>query len=129
MNAKDKSGLSREGSGRVAINKDAKIRLVHCYTLESNYHNGRRVNHIAPRQHKGSGAIEPENPITDITSKVYMPPGSLPGSGPQPPPFTVEILEDVGHALCASILDLIEENPLSRVPLSSFKNIHVSLFI
>jgi cytosolic carboxypeptidase protein 5 len=55
MNAKDKNGLSREGSGRVAINKDAKIRLIHCYTLESNYHNGRRVNHLAPRTNKATG--------------------------------------------------------------------------
>lgn len=55
MNAKDKNGLSREGSGRVAINKDAKIRLIHCYTLESNYHNGRRVNHLAPRTNKVTG--------------------------------------------------------------------------
>ena len=55
MNAKDKNGLSREGSGRVSINKDAQIRLVHCYTLESNYHNGRRVNHLAPRTNKSNG--------------------------------------------------------------------------
>jgi hypothetical protein len=126
MNAKDKSGQSREGSGRVAINKDAKIKLVHCYTLESNYHNGRRVNHLAPRLNKASGALEPDGIVTDVTSKVYMPPGSVPGQGPTPPPFTVEILEDVGHALCASILDLIEENPSSRIPLSQYKNIHVS---
>ena len=58
MNAKDKNGLSREGSGRVAINKDANIRLVHCYTLESNYHNGRRVNNLTPRVNKSTGLIE-----------------------------------------------------------------------
>ena len=57
-NAKDKNGLSREGSGRVAINKDANIRLVHCYTLESNYHNGRRVNTLAPKVNKATGLIE-----------------------------------------------------------------------
>lgn len=125
MNAKDKNGQSREGSGRVAINKDAKIRLVHCYTLESNYHNGRRVNHIAPRMNKITGQIEPETPVTDITSKIYQPPGSIPNTGPTPPPFSVEILEDVGHALCAAILDIIEENPITRIPLSSFKNIQV----
>ena len=42
MNIKDKNGLSREGSGRVAIYKDTN--LIHCYTLECNYHNGRRIN-------------------------------------------------------------------------------------
>ena len=71
MNAKDKNGLSREGSGRVAINKDAKIRLVHCYTLESNYHNGRRANHLAPRVNRATGEIIPESPVTDLTSKIY----------------------------------------------------------
>lgn len=55
MNAKDKNGLSREGSGRVAINKDAKIRLIHCYTLESHYHHGKKVNHLAPRTNKATG--------------------------------------------------------------------------
>lgn len=107
MNAKDKNGMSREGSGRVAINKDAQIRLVHCYTLESNYNNGRRVNHLAPRTNRLTGAIEPETPVTDVTSKIYQVPGAVPGLGPQPPAFTIEILEDVGHALCAAILDLI----------------------
>jgi hypothetical protein len=34
-----------------------------------------------------------------------------------------EILEDVGHALCAAILDLIQENPYSRLPLSQLKNL------
>lgn len=113
--------MSREGSGRVAINKDAKIRLVHCYTLESNYHNGRRVNHLAPRTNKATGVIEPEAPVTDITSKIYQPPGTA--GGPQPPPFTIEILEDVGHALCAAILDIIDDNPISRIPLTSYKNL------
>ena len=71
MIAKDKNGQSREGSGRVSINKDAKIRLVHCYTLESNYHNGRRANHLAPRTNRATGEILPESPVTDLTSKIY----------------------------------------------------------
>jgi hypothetical protein len=32
-----------------------------------------------------------------------------------PPVFTIEIFEDVGRALLISILDLIEENPISRI--------------
>ena len=121
MNAKDKNGLSREGSGRVAINKDAKIRLIHCYTLESNYHNGRRVNQLAPKINKATGQIEPETPVTDITSKIYTgQPGTV---GPQPPPFTFEILLDVGHALCAAILDLVELNNCSRIPQTTYKSL------
>lgn len=123
MNAKDNNGLSREGSGRVAINKDAKTRLVHCYTLESNYHNGRRVNHLAPRTKRATGDILPETPVTDLTSKIYCPLGGQQIGGPQPPPFSIEILEDVGHALCSAILDIIQENPQPRIPLTQFKNL------
>ena len=46
MTAKDKKdGLSREGTGRVNINKETG--LVNCYTLECNYQTGRRINHIS----------------------------------------------------------------------------------
>jgi hypothetical protein len=39
------------------------------------------------------------------------------------PPFNIEIFEDVGRALCVAILDYIEDNPISRIPLSAYKNI------
>lgn len=39
------------------------------------------------------------------------------------PPFNIEIFEDVGRALCIAILDYIEDNPVSRLPLSAYKNI------
>ena len=45
-------------------------------------------------------------------------------SGPQPPPFTAEILLDVGHALCAAILDLIEINPISRIPQTTYRKLN-----
>jgi hypothetical protein len=45
MYAKDKGdGLSKEGSGRVALYK--LTNLVHCYTLECNYNMGRITNSI-----------------------------------------------------------------------------------
>merc|ERR1719424_413832 len=40
---KEKDGLGKEGSGRVAIYKCC--RLCHSYTLECNYNSGRYVNH------------------------------------------------------------------------------------
>lgn len=40
------------------------------------------------------------------------------------PPFNIEIFEDVGRALCSAILDYIEDNPVSRIPLSAYKNIN-----
>ena len=63
MNIKDKNGLSREGSGRVALNKESG--LVHCYTLECNYHNGRRINFLSPKIIRSTGNIEAESIITD----------------------------------------------------------------
>lgn len=113
MNIKDKNGLSREGSGRVAIHKDTG--LVHCYTLECNYHNGRRINMLSPKQLRSNGNIEAESAVTDPQSKIYQNVNS--------PPFTIEIFEDVGKAVCYGILDLIEDNPVSRIPQSCYKTV------
>jgi hypothetical protein len=35
----------------------------------------------------------------------------------------VEIFEDVGRALCIGILDIIEDNPISRIQLSTYKTL------
>ena len=48
MYSKDKSdGLSKEGSGRVALFKQTKINL--CYTLECNYNMGSITNKLNER--------------------------------------------------------------------------------
>ena len=39
------------------------------------------------------------------------------------PPYTIEIFEDVGRAFCIGILDYIEKNPVSRIPLSNHKTL------
>ena len=70
MSVKDKNGMSREGSGRVAIHKETG--LTHCYTMECNYHNGWRINFLAPKLIKSSGNIEAEIPVTDQSSKMYL---------------------------------------------------------
>ena len=63
MNVKDRrDGLSREGSGRVAILKATDI--IHSYTLECNYASGKKINHLPPKV-KADGTIEPETYITD----------------------------------------------------------------
>lgn len=70
MNCKDKKdGLSREGSGRVAMYKATGN--PHCYTLECNYASGRRVNHLSAKLNKSTNQTEPESPITDVHSKMY----------------------------------------------------------
>lgn len=69
MSVKDKNGMSREGSGRVAVHKESGI--AHCYTLECNYHNGKRINFLSPKLIRSSGNIEAEMPVTDQSSKIY----------------------------------------------------------
>ena len=41
----------------------------------------------------------------------------------KPPLYTIEIFEDIGRAFCIGLLDFYESNPISRLPLSSFKNL------
>lgn len=113
MNIKDKSGLSREGSSRVAIQKVTG--LTYCYTLECNYHSGKRINTLAPKLIKSQGCLEEETEVTNPNSKIYVNTTS--------PPFTQEIFEDVGHALCVALLDHVGSNPVSRIPLSCFRSV------
>ncbi len=55
MYAKDKSdGLSKEGSGRVALYKSTN--LTHCYTVECNYNAGRKSNLLGEKTWESGGA-------------------------------------------------------------------------
>lgn len=104
MYHKDKrDGFSKEGSGRVAMFKSMGI--VHCYTLECNYNSGRSTNSIA-------------NATCD-DGRATPPP--LPGF---PPKYAPEHYEEVGRALAVSILDMYQNNPWSRLPLSEHKSLH-----
>lgn len=69
MAIKDKNGLSREGSSRVAL--QMATGLTYCYTLEFNYHSGKRINTLAPKLIRTTGHIESETPVTDPSSKIY----------------------------------------------------------
>lgn len=102
MKAHDQNGESREGSGRVGIFKATD--LLRCYTLECNYHSGVSLNHIPQSD------LE-ESPISDNYNPIYI-------NGP--PPFDIDIFEDVGKSICISILDLIGKNEFSRLKNSDF---------
>lgn len=94
-----RDGLSKEGSGRVAVFK--MTGLIKCYTLESNYNTGKYVN-ILP------------NRVKEINQK---PPNIV------PPKYTPAIYEEVGRALGPSILDITNSNSLSRIYNSEFRSI------
>lgn len=69
MSIKDRNGQSREGSSRVALH--AATGITYCYTLEFNYHSGKRINTLAPKYNKFTQMIEPETLLTDPGSKIY----------------------------------------------------------
>ncbi|XP_031618477.1 cytosolic carboxypeptidase-like protein 5 [Contarinia nasturtii] len=94
-----RDGLSKEGSGRVAIYKT--IGLVKSYTLEGNYNTGKYVNILPPRE-------------KEINSRKIC---------TIPPKYTPNIFEEVGRALGPSILDLTESNPSSRLRMSEFRTL------
>ena len=55
--------------------------------------------------------------MTDINSQIYADKQCV------APPYTIEIFEDVGRAFCIALLDYVEKNPVSRIPLSSYKTL------
>lgn len=61
--------MSREGCGRVGIFRETL--LPNCYTLECNYHSGKRINYIPPKFNKAKGEIMQETPLTDCNSRIY----------------------------------------------------------
>ncbi|XP_047098849.1 cytosolic carboxypeptidase-like protein 5 [Schistocerca piceifrons] len=95
-----RDGMSREGSGRVAVLKITG--LVRSYTLECNYNTGRLVN-ILPSCSRDNTKSPPAHVI--------------------PPKYTPHIFEEVGRALGVSILDLSGQNPWSRIPNSEFRSL------
>ncbi|KAJ9589715.1 hypothetical protein L9F63_017087 [Diploptera punctata] len=93
-----RDGMSREGSGRVAVLKITG--LVRSYTLECNYNTGRIVNSLPP-------SLKDNKPNPGSTLMV-------------PPKYNPQVFEEVGRALGVSILDLTGSNPCSRIPHSEF---------
>ncbi|XP_015116442.1 cytosolic carboxypeptidase-like protein 5 isoform X2 [Diachasma alloeum] len=96
-----RDGMSREGSGRVAVYK--LTGLIRSYTLECNYNSGRLVNTIPARVRDGNGKPQ---------GHMFV-----------PPKYTPTVFEEVGAALGPSILDLTNSNPNSRLPNSQYRSL------
>ncbi|KAL3280285.1 hypothetical protein HHI36_017776 [Cryptolaemus montrouzieri] len=96
-----RDGMSRAGSGRVAISTITG--LIKSYTLECNYNTGRIVNVLPPT-------------IKERQQKGY--------ALPVPPKYSPTVFEEVGRSLGASILDLTGNNPLTRLPHSEFHSLN-----
>ena len=103
MYYKDKrEGLSKEGSGRVALYKSTG--LIHSYTLECNYACGRVMNTISAAANSSlfNGRISPPT-HTEL-----------------PPKFQPEHYQNVGKGLAIAALDIAEINPCTRVNNTTF---------
>ncbi|XP_051161461.1 cytosolic carboxypeptidase-like protein 5 isoform X2 [Leptopilina boulardi] len=96
-----RDGMSREGSGRVAVYK--LTGLIRSYTLECNYNSGRLINALPPRV---------RDTINKIQTPIYV-----------PPKYTPAVYEEVGAALGPSILDLTGSNPNSRLSNSQYHSL------
>ena len=104
MRARDRSdGLSKEGCGRVNALKITNS--PYCYTIEANYHTGKIINEIPQLGH--------EDIFMSNSSELYRM-----GS----PHYNPDVLSDLGRGLAITFLDMVEANPLSRVPISIYKN-------
>lgn len=104
MYSKDKrDGMSKEGSGRVAMLKATGI--VHSYTLECNYNTGRFMNSIAPATMDDGRATPPQ--VAGF-----------------PPKYSIAHFEDVGRALAVAALDFTDSNPWSRLASTEYNSVH-----
>ncbi|KAH9646002.1 hypothetical protein HF086_008810 [Spodoptera exigua] len=132
MYLKDRrDGMSREGSGRVAVLKATG--LVRSYTLECNYNTGRLVNVLPPGVRDAAAA----GPAP--AAAAPPPPSTRPTSSKSPQkintfqvkhyrPKNLEVFQEispieVGRSLGASILDLTGQHPNSRIPCSEHRNL------
>ncbi|KAK4306380.1 hypothetical protein Pmani_021791 [Petrolisthes manimaculis] len=103
MYLKDRrDGMSKEGSGRVAIMRATG--LLRSYTLECNYNTGRTHTPTPPSPLDQKKATQ--NPLTT------------------PPKYTPAVFEDCGRQLGVSLLDLVGGgNEWSRVPHSQYGSV------
>ncbi|KOO21434.1 zinc carboxypeptidase family protein [Chrysochromulina tobinii] len=93
MYGRDKrDGLSKEGSGRVAVYK--MTGLTHVYTLECNYNMGRTVTRLQP----------PHIPKGIDKGALSPPPPPLKSVAPK---YTPDSWRDVGKALALAALDML----------------------
>lgn len=120
-----RDGMSKEGSGRVAVYKATG--LIKCYTLEGNYNTGKTVN-VLPPHGKDLTARKSNLPVPKYTPAIFEEVKigfSISSHNLQ---FDIFLIlcpaSKVGRALGPSILDLTSSNPMSRIQNSEFRSVH-----
>ncbi|XP_075971390.1 cytosolic carboxypeptidase-like protein 5 isoform X3 [Anticarsia gemmatalis] len=129
MYLKDRrDGMSREGSGRVAVFKATG--LVRSYTLECNYNTGRLVNVLPPAVRDGPAPPAAQAPLPPkYTPHIFEEVNPFQARLCRPKVHILEVYEEinpyeVGRSLGASILDLTGQHPNSRIPCSEHRNLN-----
>ncbi|XP_032792159.2 cytosolic carboxypeptidase-like protein 5 [Daphnia magna] len=132
MRQRDKrDGLSKEGSGRVAVSKLTGI--PRSYTLECNYNTGRMRNILSPLPtdkfplfHATTGDAKDEERLDGSTlsrRRTVSAGPSLTDAFAPPVPYSEQSFKEVGEAIAVSLLDLIGANPMSRLPQSTYGDV------
>ena len=140
MAAKDKKDntVSKEGSGRVGVFKSTGV--MRCYTLECNYNSGKVLNVIPQatiqsnvqstngKTRKKKSADSLAKPKQQLPSKPTRSPSPERNLGaiaesPQSIKYEPLVWRDVGKACAIALLDLVKENPWSRVERSPYKSL------
>lgn len=123
-----RDGMSKEGSGRVAVYKATG--LIKCYTLEGNYNTGKTVN-VLPPHGKDLTARKSNLPVPKYTPAIFeeVKIGVFQFHHTTSNLFFVFFfflrpVSKVGRALGPSILDLTSSNPMSRIQNSEFRSVH-----
>lgn len=122
MFSKDKGDeFSKEGSGRVAIYRATS--LIHCYTLECNYNTGNYSNNLDFNKNDNDNSIDYDN---FDTIDIFI--NNRKKEKNESIPYGIEAYQEIGQAICLSLLDFNEINPYSRIENSNFKKIKVFFF-
>ncbi len=87
---------------------------MHSYTLECGYHAAKFIHPIVNLKEKYSDLNFHHTEVENFEAPMY---------NDGPPDFNPQILENVGKALLVSILDILEKNPISRIPFTEHETL------
>jgi hypothetical protein len=122
MRAKDRNNeTTKEGSGRVSVY--AATGITHCYTLECNYNSGKTLNVVPPVTFP-AGTL-PKRGLGEAGGGDASSGGGCGSSTGKSASrfYGPDTWADVGRACAVAILDLVAQNPLSRLERSPYKSL------
>ncbi len=110
---------SKEGSGRVSVH--AATGITHCYTLECNYNSGKALNVVPPHVALPAGLLLKLGGNGGGVGSGWSRGSSTGKSAARV--YGPDTWADVGRACAVAMLDLVAQNPLSRLERSPYKSL------